>query len=592
MHSCNARLEHWSRGEAMKTLPVVLSIILLLLGAYSIHEYFNTMAPAWQVEAAANVIVDTQLHAVEATEAARRAVWFTDFYRVLFVTVLCGLAGAAGVLGWKVYDERKESWARAVDGSFALQQFSNGQVQWQVDPNRQATGTTGFQIATGALGEFVSQAGADRQLTYNLSVQKTRTTSAMMTGDSGPKYAAHAKLLAGAYDRNDVPQLPMMADELDPVATWQVLTAQDAFAQSNSSRWVLGQSPTTGELFELNPKEAAHYGIVGATGTGKTAYTALLLMANALKHHFRVVILDGKGGADWSKYSHLAEYYALDYANVGGIVSQIIREYEKRQAILNQYGVNSIWELPPGVTKPRPTLFIVDEFGAVMDSLKAANKNAYKAVELDLGNLLRLSRGAGLYVVLCDQNPSKWPGTVRANLPVNLCYRLGGGIGNAVQEYNLDRLERVGQFQVSNEVYNAFPTYLAINELLPDGSYKKPIALLTVDGDSTGDKKEGGDKEQNPTPQAITSDAVTAPVTSGATGEHHPVSSTGAGGDKPVPAPVLTGKPITTQHRQQILNIHAMTGSKHETMRLVWGGKNTQRAAWLNEILQGGEVQQ
>jgi hypothetical protein len=424
-----------------------------------------------------------------------------------------------------------------------------------------------------------------------LAIQKTRTASAT-SGADGVRNSAQAKLAAGYYDRNEVPQLSMITDEPNPVATWQVLSAQDAFAQSDSNRWILGQSPTTGELFELNPKEAAHYGIVGATGTGKTAYTALLLMAYAVKNKYRLVILDGKGGADWSKYQHIAEYYALDYSNVGGIVKQMVSEYEKRQAILNQYGVNSIWELPNGVTKPRPTLFIVDEFGAVMDSLKAANKNAYKAVELDLGNLLRLSRGAGLYVCLCDQNPSKWPGTVRANLPVNLCYRLGGGIGNAVQEYNLDRLERVGQFQVSNEVYNAFKTFEVIDQLLPDGSYKKPLALLTVGGDSIGDELGRGDISQNPTPQNITSDAVTAPVMSGATGEHHPISSAGDSGDKAVTAPVLTGKPITTHHRQQVLNIYAMTGSKNETMRLVWGGKNTQHAGWLNEILQGGEVQQ
>ena len=581
----------------MKQLPVILVVLLIVLGVFAVLRvssgYVEAHQAAWQTEASAKAVMNVADYQDELRNAAERRAWFTEFYRAVFTALLIVFVASVAVYLWKVYDQRKESWSRAVDGTFALQTFSNGQVRWQVDPNKQLTGTSGFQKATGLLGEFSSAAGHDRQLAYNLSVQKTRTTTAMMAGDSGPKYAAHAKLMAGAYDRNELPTMPMIEDESEQVATWQALTAQDAFAQSDPQRWILGQSPTTGALFELNPKEAAHFGIVGATGTGKTAYTALMLMANAIKNKYRIVILDGKGGADWSKYSHIAEYYALDYSNVGGIVKQMVSEYEKRQAVLNQHGVNSIWELPAGA-KPRPTLFIVDEFGATMDSLKAASKTAYKAVELDLGNLLRLSRGAGLYVCLCDQNPSKWPGTVRANLPVNLCYRLGGGIGNAVQEYNLDKLERVGQFQVSNEIYNAFPTYQVIDQLLPDGNYKKPLALLTVDGAVTGYGKEGGDRGQNPTPQSVTVTPVTAPVTSGYTRVTAPVTAPVTDDPEVVTAPVtelLAGAPVTAQDKAKVRNIYAVTGSKSETCRLVWGGKNGQRMAWLNEVL-ASEVQQ
>lgn len=559
----------------MKGCSLFLSMLIvaaILVGIYTVHAYMDAMTPVWSVTAAQQAQIDLQAN-MENTRTdvqahAERSQLITGALSGFGTVLLIILVGAGGVFIWSKYDQRKESWARAVDGTFALQQFSNGNVKWMVDPNKSLTGAVGFNKPSGLLGEFASQAmGPERQLAYAVAVQKTRTTSAAST-DNGVKYAAHAKLLAGAYDkpyRSDIPQL-LAQDDGDSVATWQPLTVQDAFAQSDSSRWVMGQSPLTGELFELNPKEAAHFGIVGATGTGKTAYTALLLMAYAMRNRYRVVILDGKGGADWSKYQSLVEYTSLDYANVGGIVGQMSSEYEKRQAILNQYGVNSIWELPKGGGIPRPTLFIVDEFGAVMDSLKAASKTAYKAVELDLGNLLRLSRGAGLYIVLCDQNPSKWPGTVRANLPVNLCYRLGGGIGNAVQEYNLDKLDRVGQFQVSNTVYNAFPTYQVIDELLPDASYRKPLALLTADSSITGYRKEGGDLSQEPTPKSITVEPVTAPV--------------------------LTGKPVTVTEKSRVLNIYAVTGSKSETCRLVWGGKNGQRMAWLNEILQGGEVQQ
>jgi hypothetical protein len=565
----------------------LLFVSMLVIAIYSIHNYQTTMTPVWTAtelqQAAIDLEASKQNTRIDVQMYQERARLLTGLLQFGGSGLVLLLVGFAAVYVWTVYDKRRESWARAVDGTFALQQFSNGAVKWSIDPNKSLTGTVGFQVATGALGEFSSAAGHDRQLVYNLSVQKTRTTSAMMVGDGGPKYAAHAKLLAGAYDRTDTPQLPLLNDdEPDPVATWQVLSAQNAFAQSDSNRWILGQSPATGELFELNPKEAAHFGIVGATGTGKTAYTALLLMAYAMRNRYRVVVLDGKGGADWSKYQSLVEYQSLDYTNVTDIVGQMVSEYQKRQAILNQYGVNSIWELPASVTKPRPTLFIVDEFGSVMDSLKAANRNAYKAVELDLGNLLRLSRGAGLYVVLCDQNPSKWPGTVRANLPVNLCYRLGGGIGNAVQEYNLDKLERVGQFQVSNIAYNAFPTYQAIDELLPDASYRKPKTLLTVD--STIANREGPTRQNDskPTPQRNSTIAIVSPVS----------DSTIDSDDSTIKKASLTGKPLSAKDKTLVRNTQAMTNSRNETCRLLWGSWTVSRDKWVKEILAEDKVLQ
>jgi hypothetical protein len=53
----------------------------------------------------------------------------------------------------------------------------------------------------------------------------------------------------------------------------------------------------------------------------------------------------------------------------------------------------------------------------------------------------------------------------------------------------------------------------------------------------------------------------------------------------------MSGKPITAKDKATIRNIYAMTQNKNETMRLVWGGKNAQRAAWLNEVLNGEQSQ-
>ena len=465
--------------------------------------------------------------------------------------------------------------------------------------------------------------GAERQLDYAKSVQATRTASSI-TGNAGVQNAATGKFLAGAYDRpqrfgayqGDI--TPRIVEDERPLlpGNWQPLTLQDAFAQSTRAKWVLGQNRQTGELFTVNPKENAHFGIVGATGCGKTAYTGLLLMAHALKSQFRFVILDGKMGADWSKYRNRVEYYALDETNIGEVVDQMVAQYAARQELLNTHQVNSIWELPQGMTRPRPTVFMFDEFGAVMDSLKALNKKAYDAVAANLSKLLRLSRGAGLYVVLCDQNPTKWPGTVRANMPVNVCFRLGGLIGNAISEYGLDHLDRVGHFQVGNVQYHAWPTYETIDGVLAEVDYKRPKALLTVtdvtkfaggnidartrkvslEGDTAIDSTiapRGGFAAPSPPPTVDSDDSaivINTPVIDSA------INSTIDSGDSSnstIKRTPLTGKPLSAKEKSLVRNTHALTGSVNETCRVLYGAWTVSRGKWVKEILaDNGQVMQ
>lgn len=460
---------------------VILAVAIT--GAVYVHE----MSPTWndiarrQAEfdmqiAKANAMTDIQAHE-QRSMAINAGSW------VLVVL----LFGVGAVLLWKEYDKRQESWARPVDGQFAIQTFDNGKVIWKVDINKSFPGNAGFERSTGLLGERSSGAQEGKQLTYNLAVQKTRTVTA---ASSQPiKYAAHAKMLAGGYDKE--PKQLTATEALDDGDAmpddWQPLTLQDALEQSTDDSWVLGQNSETGELYRLDIRDVVHLGIVGATGTGKTMYIGLLMMANAIRSKWRIVVFDGKGGADWSKFSGLIEYYTLDYVNVGRLLGQMVKEYERRQAKLNEAGANSIWDLTP---MPRPTMVLIDEFGSVMDSLKIANPTEYKKVSLELGNMLRLSRSTGISMVFCDQDPSKWPSAMRANLPVNICFKLGGMKGNSIAEYNLNELDRKGHFQVDGERYHAWPTYQMIDSLLPS-DYRKPKALLSENMSVDDDGGEG-----------------------------------------------------------------------------------------------------
>lgn len=280
--------------------PMALIVVLIILGTYFIDGYVSAMQPAWDMEYQQKSTLaaqhQAQLDKIEVREEDQRARDWTEVQRMFLVIIVLGVGGWLGVAVWSKYDRRREAWARPFDGTFALQNFSNGQVTWVVDPNKSVSGAIGFSKPTGLLGEFSSQTmGPDRQLSYAHDVQKTRTVSAA-NAENGIKYAAHAKFLAGSYDKplrpTEYPQLATTDDNVD--ATWQPLQLTDAFAQSDLHSWILGQNRQDGTLFKLNPKESAHFGIVGATGTGKTTYVGLLLMAYALKYGFRIVCLTAR----------------------------------------------------------------------------------------------------------------------------------------------------------------------------------------------------------------------------------------------------------------------------------------------------------
>jgi hypothetical protein len=578
----------------MKTLSVILVVLLIALSVFAVFRisgaYVESHQAAWQMDSTARALANAQLYQVEAQEAARRAIWFTEFYRFLFVVIVCvGVAGAA-VYYWKQYDQRKESWARAVDGNFALSTFksTNGQM-YVTDINKATFGVFGFNKTTGELTTDAPMIGPDRQLDYAKSVQKTRTTSAMMTGDSGPKYAAHAKLLAGAYDRNETPQLPM-ADEnsaVAPVATWQVLDAKQAFEQSTQSEWILGQNKLTGDVFKFTPRES--FGIVGSPGVGKTTYAGQLVMALAIKSGYRVIVFDAKGGADFSRFAPWAEFAAIDYTNVMGYLNVLTAEMERRQAILNQHSANSIWELRgKNVAIPKPILCLADEFGAVAAGMKSASRAQCASFEMAIGNLLRLGRSAGIFMAFCDQNPSAWCSTMRGVLTTNICFRLGGAVGNSVSEYNLNQLARVGEFQVQGQRYSGFPTWEVIDQLLPDvASYKKSKALLT----DTSITERGEYRGQTPTPKHDTSIDTSTGFTPVDDTSINTSIDTNDTNDTSIKQPLLTGKPVSAKDKNTVRNVHAVAGSINETCRLVWGAKTPSRAQWVKEVL-AGEVQQ
>jgi hypothetical protein len=576
---------------------VILAVAIT--GAMYVHE----MSPTWndiarrQAEfdmqiAKANAMTDIQAHE-QRSMAINTGSW----------VLVALLLGTGVVMWWKEYDKRHESKRRAVDGTFALQTFSANGFTYHVDPNKALFGVVGFNQGTGEIITDAQMTGPDRQLEYAVNVQKTRTVAAKQLTAGKP---SRNELLAesGFFDNKaraedakaKLAEMRLLAhetpalDDGDPKAlpdNWQPLTLVDAFRQSTPDRWLLGQNDEG--VCEFSIKDNIHTGLLGATGTGKTASTALLMAYDALRSGMHVIALDGKGGVDWTQHERYLEAWPTDYTMIPDQIAEIVRLHDLRMKEIKRAKVENISQLDYQI----PPLFVImEEFGYTMQALKAASSKRHEQTENALSNLMRVSRATGIHFLLIDQSAKNWPGTIKANVKAWFAYQLKGLQGNAFNAYDLHLLKPKGQFWHNDNVYNAWFTKSEAKTLQQELRPIRTKLLTNVEYSVTGADDDsgyelGGESNAENTPiKTAPVTPVTAPVTSGYTQEKRPVTAPVTGTLKPL----LTGAPVTVQDKNEVRKIYAVTGSKSETCRIIWGGKNGQRLQWVNDVLKESDV--
>ena len=576
---------------------LVLLVILIIIGAFGVHSYVSEMSPAWNAryQAQTQLALADQQNAI--IEGAKRRADFTEAMRDGLLVLLTVVVGFAAIMIWRQYDMRQESRMRAVDGTFALQSFSsNGQV-YLVDPNKALFGVQGFNKLTGDIITDAQMVGPDRQLTYANNVQRTRSIAAKQVDGRKP---SRNELLAesGFFDNKArvedaraqlverrllASEAPALVDDNNIMAlpnNWRPLSLTDAFHQSTPERWLLGQNENG--PCEFNISDCIHTGLLGATGTGKTASTALLMAYNARQSGMHVIALDGKGGVDWAQHGQYLEAWPTDYTMIADQVGEIIRLHDIRMKDIKRAKVENIYQLDYQI----PPLFIVmEEFGYTMQALRAASKKRHDKMEGELSNLMRVSRATGIYFLLIDQSAEHWPGVIKANVKGWFAYRLGGQQGNAFNAYELHKLKPKGQFWHNDNVYDAWFTKAEAKQLQRELQPVRTklltnVEYTTIDSDDSAIDGAGVSKGQNATRVYDSAVDKIDKIT--------PVDDSAINGEK---APRLTGKPLSRKECNLVLNTHAMTGSINETCRLLWGGWTVSRGKWVKEII-GKEVLQ
>jgi hypothetical protein len=450
----------------MKKILFFLSIFIIVFGIYSIQEYFSYIGPQLAInQAIKNDIERVRLekeqldyeHEVNEKQIRREVV--TNTFPYALITIFIIVIGTSVIFLYIRYDKRKESWYRQVDGSFALQDMVVNGVKWKVDINKSPSGAIGVAPNGQLLLAPVDESfGPDRQLNYNNKIQNTRTAEAITSSDAGIQNAATGKFLAGAYDRNQKPNLLNVEEKEEKTEPVKLLSLQDAIAQSNKIRWIVGQDVETGILSEINLRDVVNVGIIGSTKTGKTSSTGLLTAYYARKSGYHVVVLDAKGLLDWTPYAQIFEVHKTNSILFIQHIREIANLYTERKKIISEKGVEDFYE-ELDTHKLKPVVFFLEEFGALCDDLRASNKKDFEIIIKALAKMLRDCRAVGMHFVFIDQETSRWEVVIKSLVKYWIAYKLEASAGNAIGFYYLQNLKDQGEFSSSTNKKTKFKAW-------------------------------------------------------------------------------------------------------------------------------------
>lgn len=365
----------------------------------------------------------------------------------------------------------------------------------------------------------------------NIQATAARNGGGMGRGGRGP---TQAELLGNAgyfeqrtrreqmrADREQMRIERMQAvDEPEGQAEVRVLEPvhwRTALMQSTAEKFIIGQNEHTGALATFEPRVQLNCGVIGASGTGKTASTGALMALEALRVGYRTIILDPKGGADWQVFEHHAEWHATDRTVICDQIGALIDEHNARMRMTGK-GVPSVMALPQ---PPQPIMVFLEEYGALSDSVRRVSSSMHKSLEGMIDDLMRLARMTDIHMIFLDQYPEHWSGQLFANCKRLVVYKLGPNQGAKVEQYEASKLPDHGEFLIEGTRYKAWhvlpesettlvrlprqreqrllPEFAArTNEMGGEGSATKPPSLPPQNSFANGgSSRENGANDTN-----------------------------------------------------------------------------------------------
>ena len=198
---------------------------------------------------------------------------------------------------------------------------------------------------------------------------------------------------------------------------------------------LMGQN-TKGEHLYADLAMQPHLLIAGATGSGKSIYTAQLICSLALfrsPSDLEFILVDTKN-LDLVLFKSLehAKYVIDNISDLRAALSELLEEVRHRNKQMSGIA-RSIKEWNAlGFGKPMQyKVLIIDELADIVDtdnSYLAQFKKAERppAIQDLLKQIAQISRAAGVHLVMATQRPSikVTPGDFKTNLPARVCFKL------------------------------------------------------------------------------------------------------------------------------------------------------------------------
>lgn len=437
----------------------------------------NSEANRRAAAAIADERIERARHWTEFTLALQQLV--IDLGWALGCVVVGGLAVLVLLVAVGYWQKAHDRRYRAQDGMFALQSIRVAGGRLLVDPNRMV-GAVLFASSAGVL-ELPAAAGWEAQVQVTAGAQRVALASAL--GDV--RYAAHGKLLAGHYDKapSVVKQLPEPSGSVEtqqrPIESELIQSVNGVLSASTRDAFLLGQNRQSGKLAVFDVTTSVHAGIIGVTGTGKTASCGYVLVAQALRHGWHVVILDPKGGADWRIFAPAAEWHESDDLVFGDQIASLEREHQRRQGMAAAGHAASVRDI---VCAPASMLVVIEEYGDLIRSLRRRDNKAATLVDDMLDTLMRRARSSDMHLVFIDQYPEHWSHQVIGGTKFKAVFQLGPNQGAKVEEYKAASLPDRGEFLVKGQQYTAWNGAKAVPKWLVKQSFAS-VESPVIDGE-------------------------------------------------------------------------------------------------------------
>lgn len=171
----------------------------------------------------------------------------------------------------------------------------------------------------------------------------------------------------------------------------------------------------------LDLNKCAHSLICGETGSGKSNLLKCLIF-QAIQKNYDTILIDFKRGVSFSDFNDLITVF-YDHFSAKNVLERLVKETETRLDFFRKTRVDNLIDYNKVSTnKLQRKIVFIDELAEL---LKVNDKELSKSLYASIETLARLSRSAGIHLILGIQRPDSTiiSGQIKNNVSFRICGR-------------------------------------------------------------------------------------------------------------------------------------------------------------------------